>query len=148
MKKDHHTDFLRALFACAVQSVHPSACLAAHLPADRIEGRTIILAAGKAATAMAKVAAETMAGKLEGLAVTRHGHLAAHMPGCIEVIEAGHPIPDAMSRATAPRMMALAEAATEDDRIIMLISGGASALLSAPVAGVTFSDKQKVTKFL
>lgn len=148
MKDDYHVNFMHDLFACAVQSVHPSTCLKDHLPKDQAEGRTIILAAGKAAAAMAKVAVETLAGNLEGLAVTRHGHLAAHMPACIEVVEAGHPIPDAMSRDVAPRMMALAESATEDDRIIMLVSGGASALLSAPVAGVAFSDKQEVTKFL
>ncbi len=144
----HHKDFLHSLFTCAVQSVHPSDCLADHLPTDRIEGRTIILAAGKAAAAMAKVAAETLGGNLTGLAVTRHGHLAPDMPENIEVIEAGHPIPDDMSRLVAPRMMALAEAASNDDRIIMLVSGGASALLSAPVDEITFRDKQKVTKFL
>lgn len=148
IKNDNHINFLHDLFACAVQSVHPSTCLADHLPRDQPEGRTIILAAGKAAAAMAKVAVETMEGKIEGLVVTRYGHMVADMPACIEVVEAGHPIPDAMSRAVAPRMMALAESATEGDRIIMLVSGGASALLSAPVAGVTFRDKQKVTKFL
>ncbi len=148
MKESHQANFLYELFTCAVSSVHPSSCLKEHLPKGQIEGRNIILSAGKAAAAMAKVTVETMAGKIEGLVVTRHGHLTPDMPTCLEVVEAGHPIPDTMSRAVAPRMMALAESATETDRIIMLVSGGASALLSAPVTGITFSDKQRVTKFL
>jgi len=140
--------FLERLFATAVARVHPSSCLSGHLPTDPVKGRTILLAAGKAAAAMGKLAVEELSGQVSGLVVTRHGHLAAHMPPCLEVIEAGHPIPDVMSEKVACRMMALARAATDEDRVIMLVSGGASALLSAPVDEISFEEKQKVTKFL
>ena len=145
--------FMESLFDCAVHAVHPDSCLAAHLPTDTVRGRTIILAAGKAAAAMATVTlaaleAEKRADRLEGLVVTRGGHLAGQLPGTIEVIEAGHPVPDTMSRAAAPRMLALAESAREEDRIIALISGGASALLAAPADGISFSDKQQLTRHL
>jgi len=140
--------FLENLFAHAVQAVHPAACLAAHLPTKAIAGRTIILAAGKAAASMAQVAAATLNGPVEGLVVTRHGHALDGLPQTFEVIEAGHPVPDEMSLAAAPKMLALAESATDGDRVIALISGGASSLLAAPVDEITFAQKQQVTKFL
>lgn len=141
-------ELMREMFGAAVAAVHPEACLPRYLlPADNFSGRTIVLAAGKAAAAMA-VEAEKILGPVEGLAVTRHHHLPQEMPEHIKVVEAGHPVPDDASEKVAAEMLALAESAGEGDRVIVLMSGGASALLSAPVAEIDFETKKAVNKFL
>ncbi|UTW60195.1 DUF4147 domain-containing protein [Kordiimonas sp. SCSIO 12603] len=141
-------ELMREMFRAAVAAVHPEACLPRYLLAtDNFSGRTIVLAAGKAAAAMA-VEAEKILGSVEGLAVTRHHHLPQEMPKHIRVIEAGHPVPDDASEKVAAEMLTLAESAGEGDRVIVLMSGGASALLSAPVAEIDFETKKAVNKFL
>jgi glycerate 2-kinase len=78
--------------------------------------------------------------------VTRHGYgrPTKHIP----VIEAGHPVPDAAGLAGAECMLALADAATADDLVLVLLSGGASANLIAPAAGITLEEKQATTRAL
>lgn len=86
---------------------------------------------------------------LEGLLVTRYGHLGKGAIGPdVEVIEAGHPIPDANSVRAAQRALALARALAPDDVLLALLSGGGSALLTLPAPGVSLADKQAVTSRL
>ena len=120
----------------------------AALPHGAPKGRNIVLGAGKAAAEMAAVANRHLLGETSGLVVTRDGHGAALATGDIEVIEAAHPVPDERSLEAANRMLDLAMTATRDDRVVFLISGGGSALLCAPIAGVTVEQKQNVTRFL
>ena len=141
-------DLLQRLFAAAIGAVDPLQILAPHLPPPP-KGRTIVLGAGKAAAAMAKAVEDRWpdaAGALSGLVVTRYGHA---MP-CrrIEVVEAAHPVPDAAGQQAARRILGLAEGLTEDDLVLCLISGGASALLAIPGDGLTLADKQAVNKAL
>ena len=113
-----------------------------------------MLGAGKAS---ARMAAALVAhhevlklGALSGAVVTRYGHglqPGEQVPG-IEILEAGHPVPDAASVAAGARMLELASGSGPGDRCIVLLSGGASALLVQPVAGVTLADKQGVTRSL
>ena len=114
-------------------------------------GRTLAIAVGKGAAAMMKVAHDRAKGaRLEGLVVTRHGHLpaaGATWPG-VEVIEAGHPYPDENSVRAAHRALDLARELGAGDRLLLLLSGGGSALLAAPAAGLTLADKQAVTRAL
>jgi len=144
---------LDGLFRSAVEAAHPVHCLPGHLPASPPKGRLIILAAGKAAGAMTEVAErhyldemKVAAECLTGLAVTRHGY--ARPTRRIEMIEAGHPVPDPAGLAAAERVLKLAEAATADDLVLVLMSGGASANWIAPADGIGFSDKQAVTRAL
>jgi hydroxypyruvate reductase len=81
-----------------------------------------------------------------GLVVTRYGHGGALSR--IEVVEAGHPIPDRTGLAAGQRVLELIKKAGERDLVIVLLSGGASALLPAPVEGVSLTDKQVVTTLL
>ena len=81
-----------------------------------------------------------------GLVVTRYGHGGALSR--IEVVEAGHPIPDRTGLAAGQRVLDLIKKAGERDLVIVLLSGGASALLPAPVEGVSLTDKQVVTTLL
>jgi glycerate 2-kinase len=143
--------FLEDLFNRAVAAAHPSTCLPPHLPAPPPNGRLILLAAGKAAGSMIEVAeahyldAGFPKDRLTGIAVARHGY--GRPTRVVPMIEAGHPIPDAAGLDSAAKALALAESATKDDLVLALMSGGASANWIAP-AGITFAEKQAVTRAL
>jgi glycerate 2-kinase len=143
--------FLEDLFNRAVAAAHPSTCLPPHLPAPPPNGRLILLAAGKAAGSMIEVAeahyldAGFPRDRLAGIAVARHGY--GRPTRVVPMIEAGHPIPDAAGLDSAAKALALAESATKDDLVLALMSGGASANWIAP-AGITFAEKQAVTRAL
>jgi len=144
---------LDRLFRSAIEAAHPSVCLPAHLPEPPAGGRLIVLAAGKAAGSMTEVAERHYLDRfgmppdrLTGLAVTRHGY--ARPTRRIELVEAGHPVPDAAGLAAAGRILALADGASANDLVLVLMSGGASANWIAPAVGVSFADKQAVTRAL
>lgn len=136
---------LLAMFQAAVKAVDPLAILAAHLP-PAPSGRTLVIGAGKAAARMAQGVEQHWPGPLQGLVVTRYGHGAA--TGRIEVVEAGHPMPDDAGQAAAERMLALVHGLSADDLVLCLVSGGGSALLSLPAPGVTVQDKRAITRAL
>ena len=143
---------LRAIFDAAVAAAHPDIVLAAHLrPVPR--GKVICLAAGKGAAAMAAAAERHYLdalgldpARLSGLATTRHGHGVPTRR--IKVIEAGHPVPDEAGLKGAEESLRLAQEAGADDLLLVLLSGGGSANWIAPVEGVSFSQKQQVTRAL
>ncbi|MEO7691861.1 MAG: glycerate kinase [Sphingomonas sp.] len=141
---------LRALFDEAVGAVSAERCVPPAIRLEPIPGYTLIIALGKAAAAMASVAAAQIQGSLSGLVVTRHGHSGPPhaLPADFEVIEAGHPVPDTQSLAAARRALALVEGLGANDRLLALISGGGSALMTLPVPGVSLGDKQVVTRAL
>ena len=145
--------FLEGLFNTAVEAAHPSNCLSAHLPAPPAAGRLVILAAGKAAGAMAEVAERHYleacglpASRIGGLAVTRRGY--ARPTKVLRVIEAGHPIPDAAGLSATLATLAHADSVGPNDLVLALISGGASANWIAPVAGLSLAEKQALTRAL
>ncbi len=140
-----------ALFGEAVRVAHPRACVPPHLPALPPKGRLIVLGAGKADAAMAQAveahySALGQLDRISGFVTTRHGFGLPTKK--IEIVEAGHPVPDGPSATAAQRALALAATAGPDDVVLVLMSGGASALWSAPVDGVTAADKQALTKQL
>jgi glycerate 2-kinase len=145
-------DFLVQLYQAAVQRALPLHNTAAYLPKPP-KGRTIVLGAGKAGGAMAQaVEAHWPAdAHLEGLVVTRYYHTPPRPAGLkqrIEVVEASHPVPDAAGLAAAQRIMAMTQGLTQDDLVLCLISGGGSALLTLPVEGLDFADKQRINQDL
>jgi glycerate 2-kinase len=134
-------------FHAAVAAADPLQIVAAHLPPPP-KGRTLVVGAGKAAASMARaVELAWPAGQpLEGVVVTRYAH---GMPtDKIRVIEAGHPVPDQAGEQAAAEILALAKQLTADDRLIALVSGGGSSLLSLPVASVPIADLKAVTRDL
>ena len=138
-------DLLRHLFNAAVATARPENCIPKYLPAVP-KGRLIVTGAGKAAAAMARALEDHWRGPMTGAVVTRYGH---ELPtDRIEVLTAAHPVPDAASQAAAWRMIELARSAGPDDLVLFLLSGGGSALLSAPAPGLTLADKQALTKAL
>ncbi|MEO9875190.1 MAG: glycerate kinase [Anderseniella sp.] len=138
-------DLLRTLCDAAIATAQPSLCLPAHLPAPPT-GRTIVVGAGKASAAMAAAVEANWQGSLEGLVLTRYGHSCP----CkyIEIVEAAHPVPDKAGFEAAARIHDMVQGLTPDDLVLCLISGGGSALLTAPAAGISLAEKQAVNKGL
>lgn len=137
------SSLLIGAFHAAVAAVQAEAVLPTHLQTPD-SGRLIVVGAGKAAAAMAAcVEAQLPAVELSGLVITRHGH------GCptrhIEVVEAGHPLPDATGLNAAQRLLDQVRGARHDDHVLALISGGGSSLLSLPVAGISLTELQAVS---
>jgi glycerate 2-kinase len=141
----HSEALLRELLEAALEAARPANGILPHLPSPP-PGRTIVLGAGKAAAAMAQAVERHMAGRLQGLVVTRYGHGAPCAR--IEVVEAAHPVPDAAGQDAARRILELAAGAGPDDLVLCLISGGASALLALPAPGLTLEDKRAINRAL
>ncbi len=144
--------FLKTLFRAAVAAAHPATCLPPLLPAAPA-GRIVLLAAGKAAGAMVETAEafyldrmKLPPARLTGVAVARYGY--GRPTRVVEMIEAAHPVPDAAGLRAAEQALKLAESAGPDDLVLVLMSGGASANWIAPAEGLSFSDKQAVTRAL
>ncbi|KPU62379.1 glycerate kinase [Thermococcus sp. EP1] len=112
-----------------------------------INGGIYVLAFGKAACSMAKAVEEVLEGKIvEGLAVTKYGYALPLKK--IRVIEAGHPIPDENSMKGAQLGVELAKKVGENDILLVLISGGGSALFMLPEDGISLEDKMKTNELL
>lgn len=116
-----------------------------HLP-EPPKGRTIVLALGKAAVPMTRAVEQAWRGPLEGLAVAPHGET-GRLQG-IDIVTAGHPVPDAGSVAAGERLLRLAGSAGPDDLVLVLLSGGASSLACLPGEGLTLEAKRRVTESL
>jgi glycerate 2-kinase len=134
-------EFLRDLFMAAVTQADPMLCLPAHLP-PKPNGRVVVLGAGKASARMAE-AVEATWGPCEGLVITRYGY--ARPCQRIEIIEASHPVPDSAGVNATRRLLEIAHELGAGDTVVMLISGGGSALLCAPADGITLTDKQSLS---
>jgi len=112
-----------------------------------IEGDIYVLAFGKAACSMAKAVEDILGDRVrEGLAVTKYGYSLPLKK--IKVVEAGHPIPDENSMLGARLGLELAEKVGENDILLVLISGGGSALFALPEDGISLEDKIKVNELL
>lgn len=138
--------FLRSLFDAAVASALPENCLARWLPAPP-DGRIVVVGAGKAAASMAaELEHQWLDVSLEGMVIVPYGHTADCRS--IQVIEAGHPVPDSAGKAASEQMMQSVAGLTASDSIICLLSGGGSALLSLPAPGISFEEKQSINRAL
>ncbi len=139
---------LRGIFDAGIASADPRLVLARYLP-DRPKGRTIVVGAGKSAALMA-AAVEAAWPDVEGVVVTRYEH--ATPTRSIEVIEAAHPVPDDNSERGANRLLQAVEGLTADDLVLVLMSGGASALIERPAPGfdppLTLDDLKAVNRAL
>ncbi len=142
---DRQRTLLRGMFDAAIAAAQPAKCIPAQLPAPPA-GRLIVIGAGKASAAMARAVEQHWPGPLAGLVVTRYGY---SVP-CerIEILEAAHPVPDAAGYRAAQRILDSVQNLSENDLVLCLISGGASALLPLPAAGLTLELKQAVNRAL
>lgn len=140
--------FLRTLFEQAVNVCLPSVCLDAHLGAIDVSRGVCVVGAGKASADMAAAAYKKYGDACYGKVVTRYGYGTELPTGNIEILYAAHPVPDENSLAAGQTLLELVATTPADTPIIFLISGGGSALMSVPVAGVSFADKMALHQFL
>ncbi len=170
-------DLRRDLFTLqrtALEAVDPYAAVRRHLvregnslrfsgqrwPATESWGardpRVTLISVGKAAVPMAAAAAEVLgAWMLSGIVVTKYGHRAGYqLPSRLNIVEAGHPVPDAEGLRAGREVVAHLQGACEDDvghgcdLVMVLLSGGASALLPAPAPGLELEHLQQTTDLL
>ena len=140
------------LFRAACTAADPAQALRAALrkhpvPDLGAEGRYILVAVGKAATAMAEAMLDALGpAPVQALVVTNRENRRP-LPGAM-VMVAGHPVPDPDGAAAAKAVIALLGAAGAEDRVIALISGGGSAMLPAPVGDLTLADEIAVGRLL
>ena len=96
-------------------------------------GRVFLVALGKAAWQMAHCAAELLGPRLErGVVITKHGHSQGDIPRC-QVFEGGHPVPDEGSFRGTRAAMELVQDLAPQDTVVLLVSGGGSALFESPL---------------
>lgn len=136
---------LREMFGAAIAAAQPARCVPPWLPKPP-QGRLIVIGAGKASAAMARAVEAYWPGELSGLVVTRYGYAAPCQR--IEIVEAAHPVPDAAGLDATRRILDRVRGLSADDVVLCLISGGGSALLPLPGAGLTLADKQAVNRTL
>lgn len=118
----------------AIAAVQPEAAVTralAQLPP--CHGRRILVAVGKAACPMASAALQALDGHVHaGIVITKHGH-GVPLPAPLQVLEAGHPVPDAAAYAATAQALALTANLTPADQVLFLLSGGGSALFEQPL---------------
>lgn len=156
---------MEAIRDAALAAVDPAAAVRRHLvcrdgkvwvggqvwePSGDEPGRVLLLAVGKASGSMALAAVTCLREQVQsGVVVTKYGHMAGiSLPPSLQVIESGHPIPDAAGVRAGQVIIEQLQATTCADQVLLLLSGGGSALLPAPVAGVTLDDLQVTTDLL
>lgn len=154
--RDATRRLLVELYETAVAAAHPDQCLKPLLPDVPASGRLVILGAGKAAAAMATTA-ETHyreRGELErvvGMLTAPYGYAAAlpgGPPSHLKLIEGRHPTPDEGSQRAALAALEYAGTTGPEDLLLVLLSGGASALWAAPAPGLDLADKTALTRGL
>ncbi len=151
----------REIFRSGLDAVNAESAVRRHL---RLEGsilkigeneidlrgirKILVVGGGKAASAMASAVKVVLGDLIEGgLLVTKYGH-AGEPAGPMEIIEAGHPVPDEAGRDGAARILEILDEAGEKDLVLCLLSGGGSALLPCPAGKLTLRDKQETTEKL
>lgn len=148
---------VRAVLAAALDAVDPQpavlrllqqdSAIAEALAASR---RVLVVGAGKAAYPMALALEQALGSRLAGgLVVTKDGHIPSpNELTCIQIVEAGHPLPDGRGVQSAQQISDMLQEAGPDDLVLCLISGGGSALLTAPAPGISLADLQRLTALL
>ena len=141
---------ITAVLSAALRAVDPDAVVRAHLQRSgnalqvgaqaypRSENSRIFLVAfGKAAYPMAAAALSILGGNIDtGLILTKYGHAGPPLSDRIRILEAGHPVPDENGLTGAREMLGMVEDAGPEDLVLCLVSGGGSALLTAPVPSI------------
>ncbi len=140
------------IFRAGVAAADPQAATAAALGELDLQagpdGRTAAFAVGKAAFGMAEAAAAALGDRLRAADALLVTHDEAVRLGRFEALRSGHPLPDERGLAAAREVERRAAALGRGDLALVLISGGASALLPAPVPGIALADKLETTRLL
>ena len=133
------------IISASLRAVLPDEAVRRALSGFRCEGKTLLVAAGKAAWQMAKAAVDALGHVDGGVVITKYGHVKGEIPG-VECREAGHPVPDENGFRATARALELVEGLSERDTVLFLLSGGGSALFERPL--VSGEELQDVTRQL
>lgn len=136
---------LRNLFDAAVKAATPANCMTDWMP-SRPAGEPVVIGAGKAAAAMAREIERQWGPPLRGAVIVPPGH--DMICEFIDVMFAPHPVPDERSINATKRLLAEVGGLSASDRVLCLLSGGGSSLLTLPLPGVALPDKQSITRRL
>jgi hydroxypyruvate reductase len=110
-------------------------------------GKILVTGAGKAAASLARGLEAVLGDRIDsGVVLVKHGHGQALQR--IAVVEGGHPVPDAAGLAGTQQIMRIVAAASENDTMFFVLTGGASALLVEPAPGLSFADVQTASRLL
>ncbi len=168
LRLSSHGPAIARILAAGLNAVHPGEAVGRFVQREKDElriasniypldkdRRTFIIAFGKASLPMAESLTSILGDRLTGgVVITKHatgrtsGLPRAQTRGRLAVMEGGHPVPDERSLAAGQRVLELLSGLRADDLVFCLISGGGSALMTAPVEGVTLSDLQALTSAL
>jgi hydroxypyruvate reductase len=140
-------DLLLESFHAALAAADPMKIVPRHLPKPP-KGRTLVVGAGKAAASMALAVEQNWPAKapLDGLVITRYQH--GLLTNRINVIEAAHPVPDENGEIAAQEILKRVRTLTPNDLLLVLLSGGGSALLSLPAEGIGMEELRITTREL
>ncbi len=128
------------IIAASIRAVLPDEAVRRALQEFHPEGRTFLVAAGKAAWQMAHAAVETLGRVDGGVVVTKYDHVKGKIPG-VACYEAGHPVPDENSFAATGKALELVHSLHPEDTVLFLLSGGGSALFEKPlIPGTELQD--------
>lgn len=129
----------------SIRDMLPDRAVEQALSGIQLNGNIYVVAFGKAGWQMAYAASKILNGRMkQGVIVTKYQHSRGELPK-FSIIEAGHPVPDENSVKGADMIMNLMRQAGKDDTVVLLVSGGGSALLEKPEEGLTLQDIQDVT---
>ncbi len=163
IRNSPHREPYLAMQRAALAAVEPGAAVRRHVECagdqlvvagryyDLTEVEEVwVVGGGKAACAMAASLTPLLGTRISGgLVVTKYGHTNPGLDtGAVEVMEAGHPVPDEAGVRAARRLVDLVKGASARDLVLVLLSGGGSALLSLPAPGLSLSDLQQATQLL
>jgi glycerate 2-kinase len=163
IRQTHHRDAILAVLRASLAAVDPEFVVRQHVQRDdqRLQvgdrdydlgevGKVWVVGGGKAAVPMAAALWDILGGRIAGgVVVTKYGHVDPDLDaGPVEVMEAGHPVPDENCVAGARRMAGLLQRVEEHDLVLAVISGGGSALLTLPAGDLTLNDLQATTQLL
>jgi len=141
-------DEARALFGLAVAAADPAEAVRRALAGAPVIGERIwLVAVGKAARSMAGAALDMLAARVAGALVVTNAENAAPLAGA-DVHVAGHPVPDTGGLHAGEAVLGMLAQAGAEDVVLALISGGGSALLPAPVAGMSLADKAEASRVM
>jgi hydroxypyruvate reductase/glycerate 2-kinase len=155
MGRISHNTVFRNVFHAAISAVDPRQSVkpyTTHIRTSYTKGlfkKLVLIGFGKASCSMAEAVHEEVGDLItDGMVITKYGHCEEHSLGAVTVYEAGHPVPDINGLQGTSRILDLIQSADDRTLIVCLISGGGSALLVSPVAGISLDEKQSLTQHL
>lgn len=129
-----------------ISSVLPDAAVKKALKEIKLSGKVVLVAIGKAAFRMAEVAKEVLRDRIDdGIVITKYGYAKGSING-VEVVEAGHPVPDENSVVGTQKAIDKIKHLSSSDSVLFLVSGGGSALFEKPKCSL--SELKRITSFL